>query len=314
MEIGVLSRIQHPNTINLLAYKFKSDNRGDITALLVFEYALMGDLDGFMKKCEYLPEKIAKSLIKFVLNGLKYLHSKNMIHRDIKPHNILLDFQFQPKLSDFGLSRDRNMKQSNVDVNDLNAFSSTKSYNYNTFTLNPASNVINNDNAGWCSRSTWISKAAGTLSYMSLEARQGDVSREGDIFSVGVMLWNIMIGGYGDENFHTAHAPFGFECKIYNCSSRGPVHEYSADELYEKIQEKDYQEYFELVTEKLEKQEMSYNQLSPSFFQLFVKMIANDKKDRPSIEQIFQYEWMNRKQLLTKFQLRNEMKKLHDAM
>ena len=59
---------------------------------------------------------------------------------------------------------------------------------------------------------------------------------------------------------------------------------------------------------------MGYNQLSPSFFQLFVKMIANDKKDRPSIEQIFQYEWMNRKQLLTKFQLRNEMKKLHDAV
>ena len=81
-------------------------------------------------------------------------------------------------------------------------------------------------------------KAAGTLSYMSLEARQCDVSRKGDMLSVGVMLWNIMIGGYGDENFDKAHAPFGFEHWIYHCDSRGQIIEYPADQLYEKIQEK----------------------------------------------------------------------------
>ena len=75
--------VQHPSTVNLLWYKFQSDIDGDVSAMLVFEYADMGDLNQFIKKCKYLPEEIAESLIKFVLNGLKYLHSKQMIHGDI---------------------------------------------------------------------------------------------------------------------------------------------------------------------------------------------------------------------------------------
>ena len=290
MEIGLLSRIQHPNVINLFAYKFKSDNCGNVTAMLVFEYAYNGDLDGFMKKCKYLPEKIAKSLIKFVLNGLKCLHSKKMIHRDIKPHNILLDFQFQPKLSDFGLSRDRTTKHPNA-----------SHYNYNK-------------NVGCGSSSTWKTNAAGTCAYMSLEAREGEISREGDIFSVGVMLWNIMIGEYGTTNqtIAEARAPFGFERKSYQRGTDSHIVEYSVDELYEKIQYKEYQEYYQLVKQKFEKQNMNFHPLSQSFLDLFVQMVANDKKDRPSIAKIFKHEWMNHKKLLTQFQLRNEMKKLYD--
>ena len=239
-EIETLSHIRHPNVIKLFTYKFKAKHSENpyVTAMLVFEYAHMGDLDGFMKKCKYLPENIAKSLIKLILNGLQYLHSKNMIHRDVKPHNILLDFQFQPKLSDFGLSRDRNTQQLQS-TTDKNTFPGINACNYNSFTAS---------NARWSSCSTWITHAAGTLSYMSPQARKGDISKEGDIFSVDVMLWKLMIGGYGDKNFDTSHAPFRFERKVYS-GSNGLIIEYSADELYEKIQEKDYEKYFQLVRE-----------------------------------------------------------------
>eukprot|EP01084_Bolivina_argentea_P031054 57495_1 len=72
---------------------------------LVLEYCNGGSIEGKAGKCW---GSTLKQIIKDVSNGLKYLHSKNIIHRDIKPHNILCQngsYYCRYKLGDFGISK-----------------------------------------------------------------------------------------------------------------------------------------------------------------------------------------------------------------
>ena len=305
MEIGALRRLQHPNIIKLFAFKFQSQKNGDVRAMLVFEFAHNGDLKGFVEKCQYLPEKIVKSFARFVLYGLEHLHKKEMIHRDIKPANILLDFQFQPKLSDFGLSRDRNLKHAN-EAN-LGIMSSGTTVNvYNQQSRFGHRNSITSSN------STWITHFAGTPWYMAPEAHIGDVSAQGDIFSLGVTLWDILIGEYGNKKYNKARTPFKINRRVRD-SIGGCKLEPHGDDLYQKIIDKKHDEYIKSIKNKLKNEKMPYRELSDSFYDLFVEMVASNKKDRPSIKQILNHKWMKDKKLLNKFQLRNEMKRIHDT-
>jgi serine/threonine protein kinase len=50
------------------------------------------------------PEKTCKKIIKSLAEALKYMHGKNIAHRDIKLENVILDEEVEPKLIDFGFS------------------------------------------------------------------------------------------------------------------------------------------------------------------------------------------------------------------
>ncbi|GFR71579.1 cyclin-dependent kinase 12-like [Elysia marginata] len=109
-EIKILRQLQHPNIVNLKeivtdkqdALDFRKD-KGSF--YLVFEYMdhdLMGLLDSGLVN---LREEHIASFMKQLLEGLKYCHNKNFLHRDIKCSNILLNNKGQIKLGDLGLAR-----------------------------------------------------------------------------------------------------------------------------------------------------------------------------------------------------------------
>ncbi|XP_059649956.1 probable serine/threonine-protein kinase PBL21 [Cornus florida] len=107
VEVLMLSLLQHTHLVNLLGYCVDGDQR-----ILVYEFMLNGSLDDHLFDVD--PDnnpldwntrmKIAVGAAK----GLKYLHcdaDPPVIYRDLKSANILLDSDFHPKLSDFGLAK-----------------------------------------------------------------------------------------------------------------------------------------------------------------------------------------------------------------
>ena len=58
-----------------------------------------------MQKNQKIPEDEAKFLFRQIIEGVQYLHSQNILFRDIKLENILLDFNGNIKIADFGLSK-----------------------------------------------------------------------------------------------------------------------------------------------------------------------------------------------------------------
>ncbi|KAK8516913.1 hypothetical protein V6N12_032113 [Hibiscus sabdariffa] len=104
-EVQTIGSIHHFNLVRLVGFCAEKFNR-----LLVYEHMANGSLDRwiFNKKQDLnFGWKIRKNIILDVAKGLAYLHqdcNQKIIHLDIKPENILLDQNFNAKVSDFGLS------------------------------------------------------------------------------------------------------------------------------------------------------------------------------------------------------------------
>ncbi|XP_028274703.1 serine/threonine-protein kinase TAO1 [Parambassis ranga] len=96
-EVKFLQRIQHPNSI-----EYKGCYLREHTAWLVMEYCLGSASDLLEVHKKPLQEVEIAAITHGALQGLAYLHSHNMIHRDIKAGNILLTEPGQVKLADFG--------------------------------------------------------------------------------------------------------------------------------------------------------------------------------------------------------------------
>ncbi|XP_010539970.1 PREDICTED: protein kinase 2B, chloroplastic isoform X2 [Tarenaya hassleriana] len=86
-EVNYLTRLHHPSLVKLIGYSWEGENR-----LLVYEYMPNGSLENHL----------------FATRGLRFLHEAkdHVIYRDLKASNILLDSEFNPKLSDFGLAKE----------------------------------------------------------------------------------------------------------------------------------------------------------------------------------------------------------------
>ncbi|XP_071910199.1 rust resistance kinase Lr10-like [Coffea arabica] len=169
-EVAALGRIHHVNVVRLVGFCVTASKHA-----LVYDYMPNGSLEKFIFSERLdgnpLSWKKAAEIAMGVTRGIEYLHqgcSMQILHFDIKPHNILLDENFMPKVSDFGLAK-----------------------------LHPVQN-----------NTVSLTAVRGTLGYMAPELfykRVGKVSSKADVYSFGMLLMEL-VGRRRNLNAHAAHS------------------------------------------------------------------------------------------------------------
>ncbi|XP_058724622.1 LEAF RUST 10 DISEASE-RESISTANCE LOCUS RECEPTOR-LIKE PROTEIN KINASE-like 2.4 [Vicia villosa] len=154
-EVATLGRIYHSNVVSLIGFCVEGSKRA-----LVYEYMPNGSLDKYIFNKEEATSLTYNQVYEIslgVARGISYLHQgcdMQILHFDIKPHNILLDANFIPKVSDFGLAK-----------------------------LYPIDNSI-----------ATLTAARGTIGYMAPELfyqNIGGISYKADVYSFGMLLIEI---------------------------------------------------------------------------------------------------------------------------
>ncbi|XP_059599363.1 rust resistance kinase Lr10-like [Vitis vinifera] len=185
-EVATIGRIHHVNVVQLIGFCVEGSKR-----VLLYDFMPNGSLDKYI-----FPEKegnISLSLEKMyeislgVAHGIEYLHrgcDTQILHFDIKPHNILLDKNFTPKVSDFGLAKSYPIDHSIVS----------------------------------------LTAARGTMGYMAPELfykNIGGVSYKADVYSFGMLLME-MAGRRKNLNVFAEHSSqIYFPSWVYDQFSKG---------------------------------------------------------------------------------------------
>jgi mitogen-activated protein kinase kinase kinase len=99
-EIGLLQGLHHPNIVQYLG-----TSTDDQYLNIFLEYVPGGSIATMLRQYNTFQEPLIKNFVRQILAGLSYLHSRDIIHRDIKGANILVDNKGGVKISDFGISK-----------------------------------------------------------------------------------------------------------------------------------------------------------------------------------------------------------------
>ncbi|KAH6693989.1 kinase-like domain-containing protein [Plectosphaerella plurivora] len=99
-EISLLRDLRHPNIVQYLGCSSSTEYLN-----IFLEYVPGGSVQTMLNSYGALPEPLVRSFVRQILTGLSYLHNMDIIHRDIKGANILVDNKGTIKISDFGISK-----------------------------------------------------------------------------------------------------------------------------------------------------------------------------------------------------------------
>jgi serine/threonine protein kinase len=158
-EAEVIAALEHPYIVPVYDFGYFDEQ-----PFLVMRYLLGGSLKERIEDYGVLPLSDASRIIERIASALDHAHRAGVVHRDVKPENVLMDQQGETFLADFGIVK--------------------------ILSKGPAS-----------SSGVWI---AGTPAYMSPEQVHGDrqVTARSDVYAMGVMLYELVSGKkpYNDPN------------------------------------------------------------------------------------------------------------------
>lgn len=176
-EAHSAARLQHPNIVSV----YDSDRHGDM-AFLVMEFIQGEDLKHHLDGGKRYSLEQSLAMMRELLSALDYAHRQSIVHRDVKPANLLIEADGRIKLTDFGVAR----------IQDSGEATRTQG------------------------------SMVGTLKYMSPEQVQGQpIDARADLFAVGIVLYQLLTGKRpfdGDTDFaiiqqivnHSPAAPSSF--------------------------------------------------------------------------------------------------------
>jgi serine/threonine-protein kinase len=149
-EARAVAQLSHPNVVTVID-RFEEDGR----QYIVFEYVDGESLKQLLDRTGPLPVRRALEIALAVADGLAYAHEHGVVHRDVKPQNVLLSRDGETKVTDFGIAR----------------------------SLDAESGL------------TLTGTVLGTSSYLSPEQASGlRVTPAADVYSLGVVLYELLAG------------------------------------------------------------------------------------------------------------------------
>jgi mitogen-activated protein kinase kinase kinase len=155
-EISLLRDLQHPNIVQYLGASSSAEHLN-----IFLEYVPGGSVQTMLNSYGALREPLIRNFVRQIVTGLAYLHGREIIHRDIKGANILVDNKGGIKISDFGISK-------KIEASNL---------------LNGAGNNKNRPSL------------QGSVFWMAPEVvKQTSYTRKADIWSLGCLVVEMMTG------------------------------------------------------------------------------------------------------------------------
>ena len=163
IELIILKKVDHPNVCKCIDY-FEENG----LSYIIMKYYNNKDLSHFLKAIYDINPPIKEEILWDIFHqcaeGLAYIHNQGIIHRDIKPQNILMDDNKEIQIGDFGIAAITNKNQ------------------VKNFTNNPEEQKIILLSPG---------EYAGTPRYMAPEIHSGHYDQRVDVFSLGVSFYEL---------------------------------------------------------------------------------------------------------------------------